>query len=130
MNGWRSWAPGTRVRHIVSGWVGDVVDVMAEGAGCDKVKVQWDRNGHTGWVTPAALSEERDRVKLRDDDIEGMTGRCPDCGQDVELVPLKLAPGSPPPRDPGPRFALHYLPADGRISGPVCCGYITARPPS
>jgi hypothetical protein len=68
-------------------------------------------------------------VKLRDGDIEGMTGRCPQCGQDVPLKPLRLAPGSPPPRNPGPRLALHYQrQTHPRISPSVCMGYITELP--
>lgn len=51
----------------------------------------------------------------------GETAHCPGCGQDVELKPLRrvVEPGEPLGR-PGPVYALHYLPQDGRISPPPC----------
>ena len=51
----------------------------------------------------------------------GETARCPGCGQDVELRPLRrvVEPGEPLGR-PGPVYVLHYLPQDGRISPPPC----------
>lgn len=54
--GWASWTPEeTRVENVISGWTGVVVAVMNRGAGNNKVKVRWDKNGHVGWNNPANL---------------------------------------------------------------------------
>ncbi len=60
----------------------------------------------------------------------GETATCPGCGQEVPLKPLRVSADAAdiPTRRPGPVFALHYLPQDGRISPPPCWAYLSARP--